>query len=477
MQSAGFLGRFNFLRAIIFLGLLVLGYFLLRPVLGLLIGALFLAFLVNPLVELIQSRGAGRSAAALTTYLFLVMLLAIILAFIIPVVTTELRQAGQALPRLAADVQKRFAEIEAQFQRFTLPINVREALYAGLDRFRTQIETGISRLAVGIPGLFSRLLTMVLVPAMAYYISRDSSQFSQSVLHLVPRRHRDEVLRVGTDVNRALAGYIRGQLIVGLMVGVLITAGLLLLKIEFALLIGLVAGVFNVVPYLGPVLSAAPAVLLALRHGPLTPLYVILLFVAVNQIDSTFISPRIVGRHVGLHPLVIILAILAGGRLSGVVGLLAAVPVVALVKIVISHLWRRTGREGGEEDPRPVVTLAVKDGENLWLVETPLGWRLPFTTVLEGESPEDACARAARENLGFAASISAMYELGPARPHASRRYYFEARPLAGRHAPAHRAHAFPPAEAALRLQNAFHEQEEVEMTPKDPPPAAGEDAH
>lgn len=475
MQNAGFLGRFNFIRVLLVVGLLALSYFLLRPVLGLLVGAFFLAFLVNPLVELIQSKGASRPAAALTTYLFLVMILTIVLAFIIPVITAELRQAGQALPRLAADVQKRFAALETQFERFRIPINVQEALYAGLNRARTQIEAGITRLAVGIPGLFSRLLTLVLVPVMAYYISKDYPGLSQSALRVLPRRHRDEALRVGTDVNRALAGYIRGQLTVGFFVGVLITAGLLLLGIEFALLIGVVAGVFNVVPYLGPVLSATPALLLALRNEPLTPLYVILLFAAVNQIDSTLISPRIVGRHVGLHPLVVILAILVGGKLFGVLGLLAGVPVVAMVKIVVSHLWRRTGRDW-EEEPRPVVTLAVQEADTLWLVETPLGWRLPVTTVLDGESPADACARAAKENLGFTVTVTAMRELGdPERT--PRRYHFEARPDSESPEPAHQAHAFPLAEAALRLQNSFQEPGEIEaIDPEDPPPSPPTDS-
>lgn len=461
--------RLNVLRSIAILVLLAAGFFLLRPVIGLALGAIFLAFLVNPLVDLIERKGASRPAAALTTYLFLGLVFAIALAVLIPIISTELRQAGVAVPRLVRDVQQHFITFERKFERFRLPFRIREALYNGLQRAQSRIEAWITRLAVGIPGLFSRILTFFLVPILAFYISRDFPRWARSLLKAVPLATRAEVVRIGTDVNRALSGYIRGQLTVGAVVGILITAGLLALNVEFAILIGLIAAVFNVVPYFGPILGATPALFLALRVSPWTPLYVIALFVAVNQVDSTLISPRIVGRHVGLPPFVIILAILAGGRLFGVVGLLAAVPTVAMIKIIVPYLWRRAGGDDTALRPsRPDITVAVEEHGRLWLVLTPAGWGLPNTSVLAGETPEQAGVRAVREYLGFAAAIDSCH---PAEVSAKgpRSFHARAHPVGKPTEPRAAARLYAPAEAALLMQDAFRGELCLPETRKDIP--------
>lgn len=450
--------RMNLLRIIALLVLFVTGFFVLRPVIGLAFGAVFLAFLVNPLVDLIERKGASRPAAALTTYLFLGLVFAIVLAVLIPIVSTELRQAGVAVPRLVRDVQQRFASFEEKFERFRIPVRIREALNNGLQRAQSQIEAWITRLAVGIPGLFSRILTFFLVPILAYYISRDFPRWARRLLKSVPMPTRAEVVRIGTDVNRALAGYIRGQLTVGAVVGVLITVGLLALNVEFAILIGLIAAVFNVVPYFGPILGATPAVFLALRVSPWTPFYVIALFAAVNQVDSTVISPRIVGRHVGLPPFVIILAILAGGRLFGIVGLLAAVPTVAMIKIILPYLWRRAGGDDTALRPsRPDITVAVEEHGRIWLVLTPAGWGLPNTSVLDGETPEQAALRAVREYLGFTAAIDSCHQTEvPAK--APPGYHARAHPVGKPMEPRAAARLYAPAEAVLLIQDVFRRE-------------------
>lgn len=443
------------LRVLLIILIIVLGFLILRPVLGLLLGTLFLAFLLNPLVELIQSKGASRHAAALTSYLLLVMALFLILAVVIPILANETRRAAEAFPRLATDIQKRLTAFETWFDRLRLPINInlRETLQAGLQRLQAQIESMITRLAVGIPGFFSRLVTYFLAPILAYYVSRDYPTLARQLMRIVPAKHRDDFQRISTEINHALSNYLRGQLTVGLFVGVFVAIGLVLLNVEFALLIGFGAGVFNVIPYFGPVIAAVPAVLLALRQSVWTPLYVIILFIVINQLESAVLSPRILGRKVGLHPFVVILAVLVGGRLFGIWGLLAAVPVVVMIKIVLPYLWWRTSEESEKGLLRPELTaVAVYEADQIWLVQTVNGWHLPAAIVAAGETPILAGKRAVQESLGFQVDFDSDSPQRITQDDSATRYLFAGRP----HEEVREAKAgtrlFPALEAVLALQ-------------------------
>lgn len=449
--------RYRVLRYLFVLAIIAALLFLLRPVFQLLFGALLLSFLVNPLVELIQRKGASRGAAALTTYLFLALVLVLVLAVVIPFLLTELRQVAGALPRVVSDLQDWYASFDRRFSRFHLPFDIRPALDAGLRRAQTRIETAITQLAVGIPGILTRLVGLILAPVLAFYVSRDFPALARKALSNLGLDQRREVTRMATDINRALFGYVRGHLIVGALVGSSTALGLSLLRVDFALLLGLLSGVFNIIPYFGPIFGAVPAVLLALRRSSWTAVYVLLLFFGINQLESTFLSPRIVGENVGLHPFVVITAVLVGGHFLGIWGLLLAVPVVAMIKIVLPYLWRRTSPGGGAAGPdSQTVAVAVRDGEKVWLVDTVAGWSLPATQIRKGETREQACLRAARESLGFPVAIVKKLEgsIG-----AGQWQSYVARPAekVGEHKPG--ARPFAPAEAVLLLYGERHQPE------------------
>lgn len=429
--------------------------FLLRPVLWLIFGALLLSFLVNPLVELIQRKGASRGAAALTAFLFLALVLVLVLAVVIPFLLTELRQVARALPRVVSDIQDWYALFDRRFSRFHLPFDIRPALNAGLRRAQARIETAITGFAVGVPGILTRLVGLILAPVLAFYVSRDSPALARKALSNLGLDQRREITRMATDINRALFGYLRGHLIVGAVVGTSTALGLYLLRVDFALLLGLLSGVFNIIPYFGPIFGGVPAVLLALRRSSWTAVYVILLFFGINQLESTFISPRIVGENVGLHPFVVITAVLVGGHFLGIWGLLLAVPVMAMIKIVLPYLWRRTSPGGGATGPDDqTVAVAVRDGERIWLVETVAGWSLPATQVRDDETREQACLRAARESLGFPVAIVKKLEGSVG---AGKWQSYVARPAGKTCEPRPGARPFAPVEAVLFLYGERHQ--------------------
>jgi predicted PurR-regulated permease PerM len=159
---------------------------------------------------------------------------------------------------------------------------------------------------------------------------------------LIPERSKDEVHLVLQRLNRAIGGYFRGQLVVALIVGVLVSIGLAILDLPFWLLVGMIAGLFNMIPLIGPYIGAIPGIVIALTVGDGIgqAVWVAVIMIVAQQIDNHFITPNVMQRVVKLHPAVVMLALLAGGTIAGFMGLLLAVPATAVLKIILGHLWR-----------------------------------------------------------------------------------------------------------------------------------------
>jgi predicted PurR-regulated permease PerM len=157
-------------------------------------------------------------------------------------------------------------------------------------------------------------------------------------LKSIPKGIRDQVINISRDIDNLLSRFIRGQLIIAMIVGVLSIIALVVLKVQFAFLIGTIAGVTNIIPYFGPIIGAIPAIIVALLDEPMKAIWVIIAFFIIQQTESAILSPKIVGESVGLHPVFVILVLLIGGELFGVIGLIFAIPIAASIKIILNHL-------------------------------------------------------------------------------------------------------------------------------------------
>jgi predicted PurR-regulated permease PerM len=159
---------------------------------------------------------------------------------------------------------------------------------------------------------------------------------------LIPERARPEVLVLASRLNRAIGGFFRGQLVVALIVGVMVSIGLAIIGLPFWLLIGMIAGVFNMIPLIGPYIGAVPGIVIALTAGDgfSQAIWVAVIMTAAQQIDNHFITPNVMQRVVKLHPAAVMLALLAGGTLGGLFGILLSVPIAAVLKILVGHFWR-----------------------------------------------------------------------------------------------------------------------------------------
>jgi predicted PurR-regulated permease PerM len=182
------------------------------------------------------------------------------------------------------------------------------------------------------------LFDFVLALIIAYYFIKDSEFFRDKALSLISKKHRNSFITGGREVSNIMDDFFQGQLLTALIIGTIETAGLFIIKVKFAIVLGVIGGLLNIIPYFGPIFSAFPAVAIALIDSPSKALWTVFMFIIVQQLDNALISPKIVESKLGLHPVTTIIAVLVGGEFFGILGLFIAVPVMAILKVIFKKV-------------------------------------------------------------------------------------------------------------------------------------------
>jgi predicted PurR-regulated permease PerM len=321
-------GLLNFFAAIRTTGLLA-------------VGALFLAYLVYPLVRRLNAY-LPVIWSIIVVYAFIALAGAFAVTLVAPQIGRDLNSFGHALPGLMTQFQM---ELINPQNSFVARIPVDDRLY--LANLPSQFDTlakqyGLDTLQKGLPVLLSAAslgAAFVIIPILAAYMLLDASNVRRQILGLFPARRRAKVHVIIDELDGVIGGFIRGQLIDGAIVGVMIFVMLMATHVPYALLIGIAAGILNFIPYAGAVIGFVPSVILALAYnGPGNALLVALLFAVIQQIDGNFVAPKVLKDNVGLSPLYIILSILVGSELFGLIGTFLAVPIAAMLRVLREQL-------------------------------------------------------------------------------------------------------------------------------------------
>lgn len=322
-------------------GLVLFVIWQVRVVLPPLVLAATIVFLLNPVVNRL-ARKMPRAAAAGVAYLGVVMGLALSALLLAPLVGSQVEELREEWPGIRANVVDYVDDRSAQSKVDDWPVKI--PTYDELvDEFTpadSTLREQITR-ARHLGGVVFHLgLILVLAPVIAFYLLIDLPRTKELSRALVPPGWSADVESVAQKLNRAMGGYFRGQLAVAVVVGIMCSIGLAIIGLRFAFLIGMIAGIFNVIPLVGPWIGGIPGVIIALTTGsPVKAVLVVVVMASVQQIDNHFITPQVMQRAVRLHPAAVMLALLAGGALAGFFGLLLAVPVTAALRILASHVW------------------------------------------------------------------------------------------------------------------------------------------
>lgn len=316
--------------------------------------ALVLAYIQHPLVTRLERWKIARSWGAAILFLPAVILVTLLVFVGLPALTAEITDFIRKSPLLVQQATAQIERLQTTLATRDLPIideagllerlrAVRpEQMVAYLQGQQQALARGVWSAVLGVGRGLGTILSLLgyvfLTPILVFYLLRDWPQLQARVAELVPGPHRDQVLGFAREYDRLLSSYLRGQVLAAAIVGVLTWMLLALLGFPHALMLGAIAGVFNLVPYLGLVVTAIPGVVLALfEPSPGVALAKLaIVFVLVQVLDGSVIGPRIVGESVGLHPVTVILALSVFGFFFGFVGMLIAVPLAVLVKLVVN---------------------------------------------------------------------------------------------------------------------------------------------
>ncbi|MBC5798562.1 MAG: AI-2E family transporter [Candidatus Eremiobacteraeota bacterium] len=319
------------------------------------IGGVFIAFLVFPAVRWLNNRLPLWLALAIV-YVGVLLAIAAALWFVVPDVTSNLQSLLHDLPTLERKIGTLVND----------PRNpVAQRLPAPLRSLLTKVPQYVGTFVQRESGVLTRSLLLIVqsaiaigalfiaVPVVSLYMLAEGEMMKRFLLGVIPQKNRERTLAVLAELEHVVGGFIRGQLVVAAVVGTLVTLLLLGLHVPYAILIGVLAGILDVIPYIGAVAGYLPAAIIALvTNGFTDAIYVTIGFIAINQLEGHLISPRIVSRTVGVTPLAVIFALLVGGELFGLPGLLMAVPVAGVLRVLVVFI----------RPPQDVPTSVVQPG-------------------------------------------------------------------------------------------------------------------
>lgn len=321
---------------------------LLAPVLTPFVLAAMLGWLGDPLVDRLQARGRSRSTAVAAVFTAMTLLVLVVLLLLVPMVQRQIVTLVESMPRYREwflDTLLPWIEMHTQMrvtQWFDLDY------IANMLRTNWQRAGGMATVLLGYLSqsgffLLALLTNVVLVPVLAFFFLRDWDAFVDRIAALVPRKYLPTATRLAQDSSAMLGAFLRGQFLVMVILGVMYGAGLWLVGLDLGILIGIIAGLLTFVPYLGPASGIALGVIAALvQYGDWQHVAGVLVVFGIGQvIESYWLTPKMVGDRIGLHPVAVIFAVLAGGQLFGFVGMLIALPVAAVANVLLQYLQER----------------------------------------------------------------------------------------------------------------------------------------
>lgn len=299
-------------------------------------GVLF--YLFRPLIEFLSSKKVPRIIAILLLFISLLSIVVALSLIIGPILQNQVNRLIANSPEIADALREQWAIFE--LNRATFPDYIKDTIDFA-TKTGQDIIAGIGSNLANILGFITNLIViLVIVPFILFYLLKDGKKAPDQLLNLLPKDQEKDGKAILSDMNKALSTYVQGQVIVSLCVGVMVYIGYLIIGIEYSLILALVAMLTNVIPFVGPFIGILPALIVGFIESPMMMVWVIVVVVIVQQIESNLISPQIMGRALDVHPLTIILLLLVASSLGGLLGLILAVPTYAMLKVVVKHAYR-----------------------------------------------------------------------------------------------------------------------------------------
>lgn len=298
-----------------------------------------LAYLFNPIINYLESKNVNRVWGVLLLYLVIVGIVLILAFLVIP-------KSGKEIKRLVSDMpfymDRVSGVIDYIYNEYYSTLGELPPLFQGVQQVIMENIVGLENMVVnglktfigGIINTFAKVISLVLTPILTLYFLVDKEYFKKNISNLIPLKYKDDCIRLSRDIDHSLSKFVRGKIIMAAYVGITTSIVLLALGIDFAIVIGFITGFADIIPYIGPFLGFLPAVFFAFINSPIKALWISIIFVLIQWTENNILAPKVIGDTTGIHPMTILLSIIIGGGVFGVLGMILAVPVVAVFIIL-----------------------------------------------------------------------------------------------------------------------------------------------
>lgn len=308
------------------------------PLVKILIVAALLAYILEPLVSRLESTGLKRTMATLVVFAGIVLFITGFVLIILPTVTHEIQSIQQGIS--SGEARQYLNNLEQSLQEKLAYLGVKNL---NIERkLQTALTTLGNELFNYLLNAVSLITNLVIIPFIMFFLLKDGREIKKRLISLVPNRYFEFSLNLLYKMDLQLGNYLRGQFLDALIIGLLSIAALWILGVNYFVIIGAFAGLANLIPYVGPIAGAIPAIIVSIMQtGNLSMvLWIALAFTIVQLIDNVLVQPLVVAKTVNLHPLIVLLVVIIGGQFFGVLGMLLAVPTTGVIKVIVEESIR-----------------------------------------------------------------------------------------------------------------------------------------
>ncbi|MEI6379149.1 MAG: AI-2E family transporter [Candidatus Falkowbacteria bacterium] len=297
---------------------------------------------LNPLVDSLTTKKLPRSISLVAIYLVITTILIFLVSFTIQPLVLEATEFANNLPLLARGIQPFIFKLSSFSQSYPW-LNINSVVNGASQA----MQGSINNLLGGITNFLSGILTLLLIMILTFYMVSEEKSVKKSIASLAPAKQREHVLEISNQVQRKMGHWLIGQTFLCFIIFLFTYVSLSILGVKYALLLSIIAGIAEAVPYIGPIISVFPATLVALTQSPLLALFVVIIFFLIQQIENSVLVPTVMRQAVGLDPIISILVLLVGYQLGGILGALLAIP-LATVGVVIIKSWPKRHKKASK---------------------------------------------------------------------------------------------------------------------------------
>ena len=305
-----------------------------RDILAIFFVALLLAALIDPVANLFDRPKVPRGLGVLVVYVILAAIVTLALVIVIPPLIEQLTALGSGLAVSFGEARGFVDSLVVLTEQYGLSDNLVESF----SSLQQGITEGLTRVLSTVAGIFGGFATLILVLVLTFYMVVEEADAKRMFRHFAPKKYQPDLVVLAGRMQEKLGHWLRGQIVLMVIVGLLTYIGLLIAGVDYALVLAIFAGLAEIVPYAGPIIAAVPAIIIAFTISPVKAIIVAVIYFAIQQLENSVLTPKIMQKSVGLNPVVSLFALLVGFKVGGFIGALLAIPVATLIAVLVNDL-------------------------------------------------------------------------------------------------------------------------------------------